>query len=535
MLVDVNGNPVADPDIELRRRRASKAETPPEYRLITGKPGQRKTTDPGDVAVVIPCHNYARYLGECLGSVMMQTHKPAEVIVIDDSSSDDPETIADTFSGRGVKYMRIDAGEVWEARRIGYEQTRSPVLCFLDADDILDPQYLEKGLEILKDPSIGIAYSDTTSFGFHEGTSDYPAEVTYDMVCRRNYLHAGSLVRRKALEISKAFSPEKLPADGAAAHADWWIWRNVMESRWRAVKSPGIYLYRRHEQSQMKNSNKRTWWDRYVMDQQKVALVVPLAGRGEHWGDMSRYLDMQAWPHDQIELILGVSGTDRTFTSKIKEWVCHCDYQDVRVVQFQPGREGLADLPRDDPGVAREVDDAMCRVWNTLTEGITSPWTWTLEDDVIPRYDVLPRMLRHVDPTVDAVGVPYLARQVHDFPARYVVTRGDFEDIGVSDKGKGVEQVTTCGFGCLLVRSSIIRNHVFWTGERGWYDHWFFIGNDLKVLVDWDLEARHLAVERPSRPQTRNHASPGRIESQAPVPGLRSPARAQGEPRGRQT
>src|SRR5437764_738359 len=77
----------------------------------------------------------------------------------------DTPPVARRFRGAGVGYLRVEHRNVYQTRRAGLEATRSEVLCFLDADDILPPDYLEKGLPLFYDPEVGIVYSDVAYFG----------------------------------------------------------------------------------------------------------------------------------------------------------------------------------------------------------------------------------------------------------------------------------------------------------------------------------------------------------------------------------
>ncbi len=60
------------------------------------------------VSVVVTCHNYGRYLRECLESVLAQDRPADEIIVVDDASTDDTPAIAAEYAPFGVRYERVD-------------------------------------------------------------------------------------------------------------------------------------------------------------------------------------------------------------------------------------------------------------------------------------------------------------------------------------------------------------------------------------------------------------------------------------------
>jgi glycosyltransferase involved in cell wall biosynthesis len=86
------------------------------------------------VAVVVPAWNAARYLGEALASVFAQTLRPAEVVVVDDGSTDETASVAASVPGVTV-IRQANAGPA-AARNRGVRETVSPLIAFLDADDL---------------------------------------------------------------------------------------------------------------------------------------------------------------------------------------------------------------------------------------------------------------------------------------------------------------------------------------------------------------------------------------------------------------
>lgn len=92
------------------------------------------------IAVVIPVFNQAAYLGEALDSVAAQTLAPAEVVVVDDGSTDGS---ADVAEARGIRTLRIENRGVGPARWAGAQLTTAPLIAFLDGDDLLAPRHHE--------------------------------------------------------------------------------------------------------------------------------------------------------------------------------------------------------------------------------------------------------------------------------------------------------------------------------------------------------------------------------------------------------
>ena len=94
-----------------------------------------------DVGVVVPTFNRAELLAETLASILYQSHKPVEVVVVDDGSTDNTENVVRYFGPR-VRYHRIENSGQSTARNIGVSLSTAPWLAFCDDDDLWRPEYL---------------------------------------------------------------------------------------------------------------------------------------------------------------------------------------------------------------------------------------------------------------------------------------------------------------------------------------------------------------------------------------------------------
>ena len=114
------------------------------------------------VAVVIPTFNHAHYLGDAIASVLAQTVPPADILVVDDGSLDHPEEVVAAHPG--VRLLRQENRGLAAARNTGLWGTSAPFLLFLDADDELRPQAIERSVERLSQAPLAAfsygAYAD---------------------------------------------------------------------------------------------------------------------------------------------------------------------------------------------------------------------------------------------------------------------------------------------------------------------------------------------------------------------------------------
>lgn len=192
------------------------------------------------LAVIVPCFNYGCYLAECLTSILGQSRKPSEIVVVDDSSVDDTATVVARFP---VKYVRIDSRDPHEARRAGFAITRSKYVCFVDADDVLGGGYLESAMKAVQANNATIAYSDVQHFGADDSRLHHKVGNIRVM----NYIHGGAICRRDALKHSGVM--DKPLHNARNRYSDWWLWRHALRCGGKAVWHDGLYHYRRHDLS----------------------------------------------------------------------------------------------------------------------------------------------------------------------------------------------------------------------------------------------------------------------------------------------
>ena len=102
------------------------------------------------VSIVIPAYNVEKYIGKCLESIMSQTYKNIEIIVVDDGSTDKTAQIVDDYRNRDNRMVVLhkENSGVSEARNSGIDIATGDYLVFVDADDFLDDTYVEYMLSL---------------------------------------------------------------------------------------------------------------------------------------------------------------------------------------------------------------------------------------------------------------------------------------------------------------------------------------------------------------------------------------------------
>jgi glycosyltransferase involved in cell wall biosynthesis len=138
------------------------------------------------VSTIIPVYNRARMLREAVASVIAQTHRPIEIIIVDDGSTDDTvQAIAELVRAHPglVQSIRRDNGGPGAAREIGRQVASGEFIQYLDSDDLLLPDKFRVQVKALLDhPECGIAYGMTHHSGVGQPLAPIPFKRTGEAI-----------------------------------------------------------------------------------------------------------------------------------------------------------------------------------------------------------------------------------------------------------------------------------------------------------------------------------------------------------------
>jgi len=113
-----------------------------------------------DIAVIVPTYNRADLIGETLDSILRQSYPAAEIIVVDDGSTDDTAAVVARYSD-SVKYLRVDNSGVAAARNAGVTAGTASWLAFCDSDDLWAPNKLKLQVELCqKRPEVNYCFTN---------------------------------------------------------------------------------------------------------------------------------------------------------------------------------------------------------------------------------------------------------------------------------------------------------------------------------------------------------------------------------------
>ena len=117
------------------------------------------------VSVVVPIYNVEQYVGKCVDSILNQTYKDYELILVDDGSTDESGKIADEYAkldDRIVAYHKANGG-LSDARNYGLDRAGGEYVCFIDSDDWIEDDYLKELVRLMDENQADVAICDYRS------------------------------------------------------------------------------------------------------------------------------------------------------------------------------------------------------------------------------------------------------------------------------------------------------------------------------------------------------------------------------------
>lgn len=170
------------------------------------------------VSVIIPTYNYSRYVGHAIDSVLAQTLPVHEIIVVDDGSTDDTESVLAPYRDK-VRVIHQQNRGVAAARNAGVANSSGELVAFLDADDMWLPTKIERQVaRLLAEPEIAMVHcgmrevdpAGKTVSTYTQGQDGWIADELL-LLERGAVVGPGStaLVRRSAFDAIDGFDEEK--------------------------------------------------------------------------------------------------------------------------------------------------------------------------------------------------------------------------------------------------------------------------------------------------------------------------------------
>ncbi|SKB63950.1 Glycosyl transferase family 2 [Lachnospiraceae bacterium] len=129
------------------------------------------------VSVIVPVYNQEKYLKKCVDSILNGTYKDIECIIVDDGSKDASPALCDEYkSDPRVTVIHKPNGGLTSARKAGFDASKGEYICFVDSDDYVAPEFVEKLYKALTDSD-----ADVSVCGHFRDDNGVIIEHTYEM------------------------------------------------------------------------------------------------------------------------------------------------------------------------------------------------------------------------------------------------------------------------------------------------------------------------------------------------------------------
>jgi len=227
-----------------------------DVQLAEGQPAPPHDGPP-EVSVIIPCHNYGAYLRECVQSVLCQSFRAWEAILINDGSTDDTHEVAQdilaSHPGHAIRYYRQECKGIVQPRNRGVTVARGEFILPLDADDLIAPRFLERTVAVLRErPELGYVSTKTLFFG--SANKIWPSDPFFPLALLvTNQQTNTTLYRKRMWQDVGGY-------DGRMIHGymDWEFWIRCTKLGWigEQIDEP-LFFYRRKADSVVMRAKKR--------------------------------------------------------------------------------------------------------------------------------------------------------------------------------------------------------------------------------------------------------------------------------------
>lgn len=197
------------------------------------------------ISVIIPVYNCEQYLAQAIESILAQTYKPIEIIVIDDGSTDKSGKIAQSFAP-AVIYCHLEHGGVAKALNHGINLAQGEYIAFLDADDLWVADKLTLQMRAFQDNSqLEAVFGQIRQFKSPELDEDSQNKLKIPVEVSPGYQKDTLLIKCQALYRVGLFNPQIQMGD----FIDWYL--RACEQNLMSLMLDDILAMRRLHKSNM--------------------------------------------------------------------------------------------------------------------------------------------------------------------------------------------------------------------------------------------------------------------------------------------
>lgn len=241
--------------------------------------------------VIIPVYNVEEYLASCLDSVLAQTMSDIEILCIDDGSSDGSPQILKKYATKDwrIRVIRQENSGLGAARNHGLAVARGRFIVFLDSDDMIAPETVEKAVSVLSDEKLNVVFFEAKVLvedGSKHDLNQYSRSRAYPGVWRGSELflsmweHGDFFASACLYAVPKDFIVEHgLSFPEGCIHEDEpFTFRMMMDAERCGVLSDAFYI-RRYRPGSIMTARRAA--SSYIGYYRALAICLPAEGEDE--------------------------------------------------------------------------------------------------------------------------------------------------------------------------------------------------------------------------------------------------------------
>lgn len=217
------------------------------------------------ISVIVPIYKVELYLEECVDSIISQTYRNLEIILINDGSPDNCGKICDDYALKDdrIKVIHKKNGGISDTRNTGVEACTGEYIAFVDSDDILHPQFIEILYQNLISNKAMISccsfqkFKHTSEINYvlsEKKVETFTGDEFLETLYEPNWIPQNVVVWNK---IYRKSILEKLRFPLGMLHEDEFVFHEIYYGQKKIVYSPmKLYFYRKHRESITQNQTR---------------------------------------------------------------------------------------------------------------------------------------------------------------------------------------------------------------------------------------------------------------------------------------
>ena len=212
------------------------------------------------VSVIVPVYNVDKYISECINSIVDQTYKKLDIILIDDGSTDNSGLICDEYKDFDdrIRVIHKKNGGAASAKNVGLDLVKGKYVCFVDSDDYLSKDYVEKLLKNMIENNSDI--SECLFFNLYKDKKSNESFYSQNRVfSSEQYLEQYIKDWKSSLFWNKLFKTEvinsiRFKKEKRCIDDEFFTYKVILNSKRISKLDESLYFYRQRKSSAINNS-----------------------------------------------------------------------------------------------------------------------------------------------------------------------------------------------------------------------------------------------------------------------------------------